>query len=146
MASHGFDDGPEGHGAAFGVSGGAVTVLFRDGGEEEKIPVAGGLEECQCGFEFVGLVAFGPCVLIEGLDDVMRLGEGWGQRLAKAEGEDGLAVGQMGGDLADAPFAGCGTGIDLGFREVGGEGADAVCGGGENGERVLAVQEAGVGV
>ena len=76
----------------------------------------------------------------------MRLGEGWGQRLAKAEGEDGLAVGQMGGDLADAPFAGCGTGIDLGFREVGGEGADAVCGGGENGDRVLAVQEAGVGV
>ena len=35
VACHGFDDGPEGHGAAFGVGGWAVTVVLRDGGEEE---------------------------------------------------------------------------------------------------------------
>ena len=41
MACHGFDDGPEGHGAAFGVGGGAVAVVLGDCGEEEQVPVAG---------------------------------------------------------------------------------------------------------
>ena len=49
VAGHGFYDGPEGHGAAFGVGGAAAAVVLRDGGEEEQVPVAGGLEEASAG-------------------------------------------------------------------------------------------------
>jgi hypothetical protein len=45
VASHGFYDGPEGHGSAFGVGGGVVTVFLGDGGEEAEVPVAGGFVE-----------------------------------------------------------------------------------------------------
>ena len=105
VAGHGFDDGPEGHGAAFGVGGAAVAVFLGDGVEEEQVPVAGGLEEGQGGFELVGCVAFGPGVLVEGLDDGVGLVERGGEGLAQAEGEDDLAVGEVGDDLADAPLA-----------------------------------------
>ena len=60
VAGHGFDDGPEGHGAALRVGGGAVAVVLRDGGEEEQVPIAGGLEERERGIEIVGGVTFGP--------------------------------------------------------------------------------------
>ena len=66
VASHGFNEGPEGHGAAFGVSGGAVAIFFGDGGEQPCIPVADGLEETEGGIEIVGGVAFCPGFLIEG--------------------------------------------------------------------------------
>ena len=45
MASHGFDDGPKGHGAALGVGGGTVALVVGDSSEEEEVPVAHGLEE-----------------------------------------------------------------------------------------------------
>ena len=73
VASHGFDDGPEGHGAAFGVGGAAVAIVLRDGVEEEQVPVARGLEERHGGFELVGVVTFGPGFLVEGLDDGVGL-------------------------------------------------------------------------
>jgi hypothetical protein len=146
VAGHGFDDGPESHGAAFGVGGVPMAVVGRDGGEEEQVPVAGGLEEGQCGFEVVGSVALGPVVLVEGLDDGVGLIERGGEGLAEAEGEDDLAVGEVGGDVGDAPLAGGGRGVDLGFGEVGGEGAEMPGGGGEDGDGVLTVQVAGVRV
>jgi hypothetical protein len=146
VAGHGFNDGPEGHGSAFGVGGGSVAVVVGDGGKEEQIPVAGGVEEGHCGFEVVGLVARGPSVLIEGLDDGVGLVEGGGEGLAETEGKDDLAVGEVGGDLADAPLAGGGVGVDLGFGEAGGEGAEMPGGGGEDGEGIAASKVTGVRV
>ena len=96
VAGHGFDDGPEGHGAAFGVGGAAVAVFVGDGGEVEEVPVAGGLEEGEGGLELVGAVALGPGFLVEGLDDGVGLAERGGEGLAEAEGEDDLAVGEVG--------------------------------------------------
>jgi len=139
VAGHGFDDGPEGHGAAFGVGGGAAAIVVGDGGEEEQVPVAGGLEEGERGFELVGGGAFGPGVLVEGLDDVVGLVERGGEGLAETEGEDDFAVGQVGGDLADAPLAWDGVGVDLGGGEVRGEGVETLRGGGEDGDGVLTV-------
>jgi len=146
VARHGFDDGPEGHGAAFWVGGGAVAVVAGDSGEEEQIPVAGGLEEGHCGFELVGLIARGPGVLVEGLDDGVGLVERGSEGLAETEGEDDLAVGEVGGDLADAPFVWCGVSVDLCFRETGGEGTDAFGGGGEDRDGVAVTEVAGVGI
>jgi hypothetical protein len=146
VAGHGFYDGPEGHGAAFGVGGAASAVVLRDGGEEEQVPVAGGLEESECGLEVVGCVTFGPGVLVEGLDDGVGLGEGGRESLAEAEGEDNLAVGEMGDDVADAPLAGCGGSVDLSAGEAGGEGLETLGSRGEDGDGVLTVQVAGVGV
>ena len=146
MAGHGLYDGPEGHGAAFGVGGAAAAVVLRDCVEEEQVPVAGGLEESERGLEVVGCVAFGPGVLVEGLDDGVGLGERGGEGLAEAEGEDDFAVGEMGDDVADAPLSwgrGC---IDLGAGETGGEGLKALGGGGEDGDGLLTVQIAGVRV
>ncbi len=62
MACHGFDDGPECHGAALGVGGGVVAVVLGDGCEEEQVPVARGLEEGEGGFEVIDSVALGPCL------------------------------------------------------------------------------------
>jgi hypothetical protein len=103
------------------VGGAAAAVVVRDGGEEEEVPVAGGLKESHRGFELIGAVTCGPDVLIEGLDDVVGLAERRGEGLAEAERKDDLAVGEVGGDLADAPFAGGGVSVDLGGGEVGGE-------------------------
>jgi hypothetical protein len=146
VAGHGFYDGPESHGAAFGVGGAAAAVLLRDGGEEEQVPVASGLEESERGFEVVGCVTFGPGVLVEGLDDGVGLGESGGEGLAEAEGEDDLAVGEVGDDVADAPLAGGGGSVDLSSCEAGGEGLETLGGGGEDGDGVLTVQVAGVRV
>jgi len=124
VTGHCFDDGPEGHGSAFGVGGGAVTIVLGDGGEVEEIPVAGGLEEREGGFEVIGAVALGPGLLVEGLDDGVGLIGRSREGLAEAEGEDELAVGEMGGDLADAPLVGRGTGVDLCACEGSGEGVE----------------------
>src|SRR5882757_1667065 len=76
VTSHGFYDGPEGHGSALGVGGGVVAILFGDGGEEAQVPGTGSLEEGQGGVEVVGGVALGPVTLIEGLDDGVLFAEG----------------------------------------------------------------------
>ena len=52
-----------------------------------------------------------PKVLIEGLKDVMRLG----QSLPEAECEGDFAVGQVADDFAQAPFPGCGRHIRVLF-------------------------------
>jgi hypothetical protein len=146
VPGHGFDDGPEGHGAAFGVGRGTVAVVLRDGGEEEQVPVARRLEEGECGFKVVRLVTHRPGVLVEGLDDGVLLIERRSEGLAEAEGEDNFAVGEMGGDIADAPSARGRGSIDLGAGEIGGEGAEALRGAGEDRDRVLTIKIAGVGV
>src|SRR5258707_15840254 len=69
VAGHGFYDGPEGHGAAFGVGGTAVAGGLGDGVGVEKVPGAGGLGEGHRGVELVGLVTLCPGVLVGGLDD-----------------------------------------------------------------------------
>ena len=137
MASHGFDDGPEGHGSAFGVGSGVVTVVLGDGGEETEVPVAGGLVKGQGGVEAVGGVALGPVILVEGLDDGVLFAEG----LAESEAENGLAVGEVSEDLADAPFAGFGRAVDLRWRERGRQVAQAVDGRRQNRDRLLVAQE-----
>jgi hypothetical protein len=144
VAPHGFDDGPEGHGAAFGVGGAAVAIFVGDSVEVEEIPVAGGLEESEGGFELICAVAFGPGFLVKGLDDGVRLAERGGEGLAEAEGEDDLAVGEVGDDFGDAPFAGRGTGVELGAGEAIGEGVDALGGRVEDREGVAAAEVNGV--
>jgi hypothetical protein len=146
VAGHGFDDGPERHGAALGVGRAAVAIVLRDGGEEEQVPVAGGLEEGERGFELVGCVAFGPGILVEGLDDGVGLVERGCEGLTEAEGKDDFAVGEVGDDVADAPLAWGGGNIDLGTGEIGGEGLETFGGGGEDRDWVLAVQVGRVGV
>ncbi len=140
MAAHGFYDGPEGHSASFGVGGETVAVLVGEGAEEEEVPVAGGLEEGQRGLEVIGGVAFGPGVLIEGLDDGVGLGQGGRQGLAETEGENNFAVGQVGGDLADAPLAWVGSQVDLIFGESCRQGADTAGCCGYDRDRILAVE------
>ena len=144
VAGHGFDDGPEGHGAAFGVGGAAVAVFVGDGVEVEQVPVAGGPKEGDCGFELVGLVAFGPGLLVEGLDDGVGLVERGGEGLAEAEGEDDLGVGEVGRDFANAPLARGRAGVDLRAGKAGGESVDARGRGGEHWDGILAVEVLGV--
>ena len=144
VAGHGFDDSPEGHSAAFGVGGAAAPVFVRDGIEIEEIPVAGGLEEGEGRAELVGCVPDSPSVLIKGLDDGVRLVERGSESLTEAKRENNLAIGEVGGDVRDAPFARGGGGTDLRGGEAGGEGADALGCGSENGNRILAVEELGV--
>ena len=94
----------------------------------------------------VGLVAFGPGVLVEGLDDGVGLVERGREGLTETEGEDEFAVGEVGGDVADAPLARGRWGVDLSSGEIRGEGADALGCGGEDRDGILAVKEAGVRV
>ena len=84
--------------------------------------------------------------LVEGLDDGVGLAGRGGEGLAEAEGEDDFAVGEVRGDLADAPLAGGRMGGDLGAGEAGGEGVETLGRCGQNGDRILAVKIAGVGV
>jgi len=88
------------------------------------------------------LVVGRPLVLVKRLHDVVLFGE----RLAQAESEDGLAVGEMAHDVSGAPLAGCG-------RRGGVRGADFLCESlqtarrvGQDGEGVLTIQEFRVGV
>ena len=69
VASHGFNDSLEGHGAALGVSDGAVGGGGPCGGEEAKIPGAHRGEDGKSfGARDAG-VGGCPLVLIEGLED-----------------------------------------------------------------------------
>jgi hypothetical protein len=146
VAGHGFDDGPEGHSAALGMGGGAMAFVAGDGGEEEEVPVAHGVEERERGLDRVDGVAVGPGLLIEGLDDVVGL-VGWsGEGLAEAKAEDGFSVGEVGDDVRDAPFAGRGWGVQLRVGEAGGESVEASGGAGEDGEGILIVEIFGVWV
>jgi hypothetical protein len=125
VAGHGFYDGPEGHGAALGMGGGAMAFVAGDGGEEEEVPVAHGLEESECRLDGVDGVPVSPGFLIEGLDDVVGLVGRGGEGLAEAKSEDGFGVGEVGDDVGDAPLAGGWRGVELRFGEVGGEGVQA---------------------
>jgi len=146
VAGHGFDDGPEGHGASLRVGGWAVAVVLRDGSEKEQVPMAGGLEERERGIEIVGGVTFGPEILIERLDDGVGLAGRGGEGLAETEGEDDFAVGEVRGDLADAPLVGGRLGDDLGAGKAGGDGVETLGRRGQDGDGVLAVKITGVGV
>src|SRR6266567_4560497 len=70
------------------------------------------VKKFQRGRQVVAVVAVGPAVRVERLDGV----GGFGERLADAEGEGDLGVGEMADHLADAPPAsrgfaagGCGS-------------------------------------
>ena len=109
VAGHGFDDGLEGHGAALGMRDGLAGCLRQSVLNEEQVPVAQGGERgegLRCRDSRIG---GGPFFLIEGLDDVIVLG----QRLAQAEAEGQFAIGQVRGDLGRAPFARRGRSGDL---------------------------------
>ena len=146
MASHGFDDGPEGHGAAFGMGGGAMAFVAGDGGEEEEVPVAHALEERERRLDGIDSVAVGPRLLVEGLDDVVGL-VGWGgEGLAETEAEDGFGVGEVGDDVCDAPLPGGGWGVEVRVGEPGCESVEATGGAGEDREWISVVEVFGVWV
>lgn len=142
MAGHSLNLRPEGHGTAFRVRRGTVTVFFGDGREKPEIPIACRFEEGQCGIEIVGAVALGPGILIEGTNERVFQAEG----LAETEAEDDLAIGKMGGNLADAPFTRGWRLVDLRARERRSQLVKPVGGRGEDGNRFLAGQESLVGV
>ena len=104
------------------------------------------LKEGERGLELVGLVAFSPGVLVEGLDDgvglVERGGEVWRRRKEKTSSQSArwAAISRM------LHLRGAGRCVDLSVGEVGGECVDACGGGGEHGDGVLAVKELGVRV
>lgn len=84
MSGHGFNDGPEGHGAALRMCGLALAVLRRCALDQKNVCVPDGEEEGQCAVEVEVGVALGPAVLVEGLYC-------WAvfcQRLAQTEAED----------------------------------------------------------
>lgn len=116
---HSFDDGLNGHLAALGVGELLREIGGRNGVEESEIPAAGGLEDLERGAGVEAGVGHRPGVLVEGLDDVVRLGE----RLAEAESEDDLAIGEVAKDFGGAPLAGRGNP----FEAIGAEAID-LCG------------------
>lgn len=137
MAGHGFDDGPEGHGAALGVGGLALTVGFGGGGDEFEVPVAGGVKEHHGRGEVVGCVTVGPDALVKWLDLGLIFAEG----LAEAEAEDDLAVGEVRDDLSDAPLSGRGRVLKLCFGERGEELMQGAGGGIQNWQGLSAIEE-----
>jgi hypothetical protein len=142
VSSHRFDDGGKGHGAALGVGDSFASVFGQGGIDQEQVPAA---QDGESGESLVcvdGGIGCGPFVLVERLDDVVVFGEG----LAKAEGEDGLAVGKVAKDVARAPFAGRRRSGDFGGANFLGESFEARGCGGEHGEGILIPQELRVGI
>lgn len=140
VASHGFYDGSEGHGAAFRVGDGLGGSFGRGVADEDEVPLAHGDEGGEGLLGGDAGVVFGPAVLVEGLEDVVFFSEG----LAEAEGEGDFAVGEMREDCGGSPFAGCWSdgemfradGVGEGFQRGGGLGEDLLDG--------AVVEEAGV--
>ena len=92
VAGHGFDDGLKCHGAALGMGDG------RFAGCRQRAARSGAGSSCaarrtSASASSAPMPEYGGCpfVLIEGLDDVVVLG----QRLAQPEAEDQFAVGEM---------------------------------------------------
>jgi len=104
VAGHGFDDGGEGHGAAFWVGYGLCGRGWRGVADEDEVPFAHGGEGGERLLRGDARIVGGPFFLIEGLEDVVLLGEG----LAETEAEGYFAVGEMAEDFGGGPFAGRG--------------------------------------
>ena len=146
VAGHGFEDGGEGHCAAFGMGDGLTGGVGWCVLKEREVPGAQsgeGGERLLRGDVGVGR---GPAVLVEGLQDVVVFGEG----LAQAKGEGDFAVGEMTEDLCRRPFAGSRSAVDA-LRAYGiGEGLKRGGGCGEDlrnpGEGSSGVEESGVGI
>jgi hypothetical protein len=146
VTGHGFNNGPEGHGAALRMGGESATVFVVHGSEELHVPGARAPEEVERRSQIVRGVALGPDFLVEGLDDGVRLACRRGEGPAQAESEDEFAVGEVGDDLADAPLSWRRSAIDLLGREISREGAKPIRSGGEDWDRVLSVEVFGVRV
>ena len=95
VSAHCFNDALEGHGASFGVAYGFRKCLGGQGGDQLHVEMPQGSEGSEGGSGVIGGVIRGPGVLIEGLNDVVRLGQG----LSKTEGKNDLAIGQMAHNL-----------------------------------------------
>ena len=103
VASHGLDNSPKGHLAAFGVKDRPVKLLFIKAGKQRQVPFAERSESCEriCGRKLG--IRGGPGILIERLNRMVRFSE----RLAQPKTKGNFAVRQMRNDLASYPFAGC---------------------------------------
>ena len=137
-----FERGLEGDGAALGVLCGAIAVRGGHSGEQKHVPGAESVEGLLGGGEIVLAVVSGPAVLVKG-----REGGGVGvKNLAEPPGEGDLAVGHVGHDLAEAPLAGAGRGVDL----VGAEAVEQVVkarrGGGDDVLGGFVAEVVGIGV
>jgi hypothetical protein len=124
VASHGFDEGGEGHGAAFGVGDGLCGRCWRGVADEDEVPFAHGGEGCEGLLRGDSRVGGGPLCLVEGLEHVVLFGE----CLAEAEAEGYFAVGEMAEDFGGGPFAGRGGDGDAVGADGFGEGFES-CGG-----------------
>ena len=102
VAGHGFDNGSEGHLTPLRVGELLGKQLGRDAFNESQIPLANRGKYVERGLGVVRAVVLCPTLLVEGLDDVIILGE----HLAKAEGEDDFAIGEVAEDFAGVPFIG----------------------------------------
>ena len=108
VAAHGFDEDLEGHAASFGMSELPRKSIGWERAEKGQIPCPDHREGAERGVGVEDWVVDGPSILIEGLNDVVRLGQG----LAEADGEDDFGVGEMADDFAGVPLVGSGLAFD----------------------------------
>src|SRR3954464_2617370 len=101
VAGHRFDNRAEGHVAAFGVDALLRHALWRRVLNQRKIPFAHRRERAERAARAEAAVHPRPFLLVERLNDVVRLGEG----LPQTERERDFAVGEMAEDLARVPLA-----------------------------------------
>lgn len=102
VAGHGFDDGPERHGAALRVRHFFGAIFGGNGCQESQIPGANRIKSRVGRGEIVGCIALRIDILIEG----QKGGTGVRQGLAKTRAKHQFAVGKVRDDLAGRPFAG----------------------------------------
>jgi len=102
VTRHCFDENLKRHITAFGVCYALRKSIGRHRFDQLEIPISNGGEHTQSCVRVAGFIVGGPSILIEGLDDMVRLGE----RLPQAKGKHQLAIRQMAHDLPCAPLTG----------------------------------------
>ena len=142
MTGHGFEQSVKCHRTALRMGDGLRVFGLWDGVEESYRPVAQCDEGCEGEVRVEMRVWLGPVVLLEGIDDVVGLGDG----LAEAEAEGDVDVGEVTEDLGRGPFAWRVVALQTGFAEGFCEAADAGRGFADGRERVAAGEEFLVGV
>ena|ERR1700730_6159468 len=97
VAAHGFEDGLKNHGAALWMGYRFCQGVGNHGVNEENVPAPDGRKYVECFARTAMSVDGCEGILIVGLNDVMRLGNG----LTEAIGEGNFGVGQMAQDVAN---------------------------------------------
>jgi hypothetical protein len=90
----------------------------------------------------IGAIVLRPQVLIEGLNDVVRLG----QRLSETKSENNFTIGEMADNFANRPFAGCWRLTRASFAKRIKGLAELRCCGGDDLPRIASAEKRRVGV